>query len=130
MSGETTITAQHAGRSATAVVRVVLSEGTGFLRGEVSTTRAASRSAARSPCCSATAAEPESAADHDADDRGRFTLAGRAGESVVRIQKPGFTTVERRVSIPVGSAATMVDARLTPVPTAGAAATGLRRPRS
>ena len=121
-SGETTITAQHAGRSATAVVRVVLSEGAGFLRGEVfDDTRGQPLGGAIALLLSDGGGPLNPPPTTIADDRGRFTLAGRAGESVVRIQKPGFTTVERRVSIPVGSAATLVDARLTPVPAAAAA---------
>jgi hypothetical protein len=121
-SGETTITARHAGRSATAAVHVAISEGVGFLRGEVfDDTRGQPLAGAVAMLLSDGGGPLNPMPTTMADDRGRFTLAGRAGESVVRVQKPGFTIVERRVSIPVGSAATLVDARLTPVSPAGAA---------
>ena len=50
-----------------------------------------------------------------ADERGQFTFPVKAGEAVVRITKPGFTTVERVVSIPPNRAVTALDGRLTPL---------------
>jgi hypothetical protein len=51
------------------------------------------------------------------DARGQFLLLGMAGEAVVRIDKAGFTGVERQGTLPPHTALTLLNARLTPVDT-------------
>ncbi len=114
--GAATITGRSFGLSATAQVRVILTEGTGFLRGEVFDD---SRGV---PLGNATAtllmsggvalATPQPAI---ADDRGRFMLPAAAGAALVRLERSGFTAVERRVDLPGNGIVTLLDARLTPL---------------
>ena len=64
-----------------------------------------------------------------ADARGRFTLRTAAGDLRLRISKPGYTTVNRVVTVAASTAVAMFDARLTPlraaVPVAGSLGTGI-----
>src|SRR5262249_17763206 len=110
------ITARNESRNATAAMTVVISTGSGFLRGEVYDDTLGL------PLPGATVAMPFDGGGPLAppvtttgDDRGQFVLAAREGESLVRIGKTGFTEVERAGVTPVGTALTLLDARLTPL---------------
>jgi hypothetical protein len=117
-SGDTTITARHEELSASATIHVVISTGAGFLRGEVYNDIQGLPLGGATISLLADGGGPlNPPVSVVADDRGRFTIAGRAGDAVVRIHKPGFMSVERRGSIPAGTAATLLDARLTPLAT-------------
>ncbi|HEX7019740.1 MAG TPA: PKD domain-containing protein, partial [Gemmatimonadaceae bacterium] len=50
-----------------------------------------------------------------ADERGRFALGAAPGAVVVHIQRTGFTSADRFVSIAGGAATELLDARLTPL---------------
>jgi hypothetical protein len=52
-----------------------------------------------------------------ADERGRFQISGRGGDAILRISKAGFTSVDRRASIPINRSTTLLDSRLTPLDT-------------
>ena len=101
---------------ASAAVRVAVSDGVGFLRGQVlDDARGLPLAGATVVLLTDGGGTLETTIATVADERGRFTIAGRAGDSVVRVSKPGFTTVDRSAVIPAGGAATLLDARLTPV---------------
>jgi PKD repeat protein len=112
--GTATLTARHEGRSATAQIRVALAAGTAFLRGEVFDDRRgiplAGATATALP--SGAGAVPQSVA---ADDRGRFVAASAAGPTVVRIERSGFTSVDRAAAPLENAVTTLLDARLTPL---------------
>jgi len=114
-TGDATITARLDGVSATAAIAVRLSNGAGFLRGEIFDDRTGLPLAGATVTLLADGGgaviTPVSIA---ADDRGRFTIAGRAGEAVVAIAKNGYTSVERRAAIPANGSAVLLDARLMP----------------
>jgi hypothetical protein len=115
-NGSTTITARHDTRTATATIAVTISTGTGFLRGEAyDDTRGLPLGQVTVTLLSDGGGLVTTPVDVVSDERGQFAIAGRAGDAVVRISKPGFTPVDRRGSIPPGSSATLVDARLTPI---------------
>ena len=115
-TGQTTITARHDGREATASVTVNISGGGGFLRGEAyDDARGLPLAGAVVTVVSDGGGTPAAPVSTVADDRGRFTLAGRAGAAIVRIARPGYTAVERQGVIPLDGAATILDARLTPL---------------
>jgi hypothetical protein len=117
-NGTVTVTATGEQLSATAQVTVALSGGPGFLRG------AAYDDTLGLPLASATVTlladgsgplTPPHVVVTDA--RGQFLLLGMAGEAVVRIDKAGFTGVERQGTLPPHTALTLLNARLTPVDT-------------
>ncbi len=127
-TGAIAVTARYDTRTAAAGITVSISSGNGFLRGEayddskglplgqVGVTLLSDGGGVLTPPI-----------DVVSDDRGQFVIAGRAGDAIVRISKPGYTAVERRTSIPAGSSATLFDARLTPLdpsPTLVASAVG------
>ena len=53
----------------------------------------------------------------DVDTQGQYVLNGTAGIVFIRLQKPGFTTVERVATIAGNNAVSVPDARLTPFDT-------------
>ena len=50
-----------------------------------------------------------------ADDRGRFMLPAVQGNALVRVERSGFTTVERQANVASNAVVTLLDARLTPL---------------
>jgi PKD repeat protein len=119
-SGSTEITASHGEAQASSAITVVISQGQGFLRG------AAFDDSRGLPLAGATVmligdgggiVEPP--VTTITDDTGRYVLQGRAGDAVVRVQKEGFTAVDRLAVIPASGAGRVFDARLTPVDSRG-----------
>jgi PKD repeat protein len=115
-SGDATITARNDVLTATASVHVAISAGTGLLRGAV---RDDSKGLPLTGALVTLVADGGGPlippVTTQVDERGRFELAGRAGDAVVQVTKPGFTTVERRATIPLAAAVRLLDARLTPI---------------
>ena len=106
-NGGITVTARHDDRSATANVVVAISGGVGFLRGEAyDDSKGLPLAHATATLVSDGSGPLTPPVDVTADERGRFSIAGRAGDAVVRITKAGFTAVERRASIPANSSTT------------------------
>jgi hypothetical protein len=115
-TGTTTITATHDGRSAYSNVVVNISQGTGFLRGEAfDDTKGLPLAGVTATLVSDGGGALTSPVALISDERGQFSISGRAGDAIVSISRPGFTAVERTAVIPAGEAATLVDARLTPL---------------
>jgi hypothetical protein len=115
-NGDTTITAGNDVLTATATIHVTISTGTGFVRGAVrDDSKGLPLAGATATLVADGGGAVASPVTTMADDRGLFALAGRAGDAVVRITRPGFTTVERRAVIPAAGVATLLDARLTPI---------------
>ena len=112
--GAATITVRNGGLSATAQVRVIVTDGSGFLRGE------AFDDSRGLPLLGVTATlliaggnavvAPQPIA---ADDRGRFTLPAASGGALVKVERDGFTSVERQADLARGAVSTLLDARLT-----------------
>ena len=116
--GDVIITAHHDEASATIAFHVAISTGTGLLRGQVlDDSRGLPLAGATVALLADGGGSLPVPATTTADERGRFELAGRAGDAVVAVTKPGFTVVERRAAIPAGRAITLLDARLTPIDT-------------
>ena len=116
--GDVIITAHHDEASATIAFHVAISTGTGLLRGQVlDDSRGLPLAGATVALLADGGGSLPVPATTTADERGRFELAGRAGDAVVAVTKPGFTVVERRAAIPSGGAITLLDARLTPIDT-------------
>jgi subtilisin family serine protease len=114
--GQVSITAKHDTLETTASVIVSITTGTGFLRGEVyDDSRGLPLAGATVMLVTDGGGTPGAPTQTTADARGQFSIRGRAGEAIIRITKPGFTTVERRGQIPANAAATVLDARLTPL---------------
>src|SRR5881396_2294696 len=109
------VTARHEQLTADAQVTILISLGTGFLLGEVydDTKGLPLAGATATLLADGTGPLPTPRAT-TTDDRGQFVLSGSAGDAQVRIEKAGFTTVERRGAIPQDTAFTLLDARLTP----------------
>ena len=95
-------------------MRVIVTDGSGFLRGEVfddsrglpllgvtATLLIAGGNAVVAP-------QPIAA-----DDRGRFTLPAASGGALVKVERDGFTSVERQADLARGAVSTLLDARLT-----------------
>ena len=117
-AGDVIIAAHHDETSATIAFHVALSTGTGLLRGQVlDDSKGLPLAGATIALLADGGGSLPMPATTTADERGRFELAGRAGDAVVAVTKPGFTVVERRASIPAGGAVTLLDARLTPIDT-------------
>ncbi len=115
-SGDVAISARNEAQSDAAAIRVVVSSGSGFLRGE------AFDDTLGLPLGAVTATLVEDgtgrlvpAPTTLADERGRFLLGGAGGDALVRVARQGYTRVDRRAEIPAGTAATLLDARLTPL---------------
>ncbi len=112
--GEGVLTARNGGLTATSQVRVIVTDGSGFLRGEVyDDGRGLPLGGARATLLIAGGAPLPSPQPAGADDRGRFTVAAAAGEALLRIDRDGFTSVERRATLANGAIETLLDARLT-----------------
>ncbi len=115
-NGGSAVTARHDDRSAAASIVVSISGGVGFLRGEAyDDSKGLPLGQVTVSLLSDGGGALATPVDVVADERGQFSIAGRAGDAIVRISKAGFTAVERRASIPVGSSTTLFDARLTPL---------------
>ena len=113
--GRATITARLGGLSALSDIDVIVDSGTGFARGEVYD----DRTGLPLPGATVTAivdggTDALSPTATTTDDRGRFVLPARAGTVVVRVEKAGFTTVDRDGTVPSDSVVTLLDARLSP----------------
>ncbi len=115
-NGDATITARNDVLTATATVHVAISAGTGLLRGAVRDDSKGLPLTGASVTLVADGGGPLTApVTTQVDERGRFELAGRAGDAVVQVTKPGFTAVERRATIPLAATVRVLDARLTPI---------------
>ncbi len=115
-NGGIVVTARHDDRSATASVVVAISAGVGFLRGEAyDDSKGLPLAHVTATLVSDGSGPLATPVQVVADERGQFSIAGRAGDAIVRITKAGFTAVDRRTSIPADSSATIFDARLTPI---------------
>ena len=109
-------TARHDTRTALATVAVNISSGVGFLRGEAyDDSKGLPLDHVTVSLLSDGGGTLATPVNVVADERGQFSIAGRAGEAIVRIAKAGFTSVERRATIPAGSSATLFDARSDPL---------------
>ncbi|MGE5243269.1 MAG: Ig-like domain-containing protein [Betaproteobacteria bacterium] len=114
--GDAAVTARTDTLTASAAVHVFVSTGVGFLRGVAFDDSKGLPLAGASVTLVADGGGPLAPpTTTTADEQGRFAVEGRAGDAIVRIEKAGFTSVERSAPIPEGSAATLLDARLTPV---------------
>ena len=114
--GVSTITASNAGLSDTTRVTVAISAGQGFLRGEVYNDALSLPLVQSAIVLLADGSGPLTPPITTiADGQGRFLLPGMEGDALVRVDKAGFTSVERRGSIPQNTALTLLDARLTPL---------------
>jgi PKD repeat protein len=116
--GDGVLTARNGALSATSQVRVIVTDGAGFLRGEVyDDGRSLPLDGARVTPLIAGGVPVPSPQSVDADDRGRFTVGAAAGAALVRVEKDGYTIVERRSTLANGAIDTLLDARLTRVDT-------------
>ncbi len=116
--GDVAISAHHDVATATLVLHVVISSGTGMLRGQVlDDSKGLLLDGATVRLLSDGGGSLSAPVSTTTDDRGRFELQGRSGDAIVSITKPGFTTVERRAVIPAAAAVTLLDTRLTPFDT-------------
>src|SRR6185436_6297531 len=107
-NGAVTITARNDNRTATAAVTVSISGGSGFLRGEVfDDTKGLPLGGVIAELVSDGGGVLGQPVTVIADERGQFSLTGRAGHAVVRISKNGFTIVEREGTIPVNGSTTL-----------------------
>jgi RHS repeat-associated protein len=114
--GTSVITAHHEHLSAEALATVVISSGSGFLRGEVYDDTKGLPLAEVTITLLADGSGPlATPLTATADAYGQFVLPGRSGDALVRIDRDGFTSVERRGTIPQNAAFTLLDARLTPL---------------
>ena len=114
--GAATVTGRHGGLSATAQVRVIVTEGSGFLRGEVfDDSRGLPLSGVTATLIVSGGAAVANPSPISSDDRGRFTLPAAAGAAFVKVGRSGFTTVERPADLGRNSVVTLLDSRLTPV---------------
>jgi PKD repeat protein len=115
-NGQARIVAANEGRHAEARVTVAFSGGPGFLRGQVfDDTRGLPLTGATATLLADGGGALAPAPAAPTDDQGQFALTGRSGEALVRLDKAGFTSVERQGGIPEGTAATLLDGRLTPL---------------
>src|SRR5205085_80051 len=89
-------------------------DGSGFLRGEVyDDGRSLPLEGARATVLIAAGAPVPVPQSVDADGRGRFTAGTAAGAALVRLDRDDYTSVDRRLVLPTGAIATLIDARLT-----------------
>ena len=116
-NGTATITASYAGAEATSQIRVEFAQAGGFVRGVVfdDSRGLPLQGATIDLLADGNGPAAPGAASTVSDDRGRFVLPAVGGDAVVRISKAGFTTVDRRGSVPGGGAVRLLDARLTPL---------------
>ncbi len=114
--GASTLTARNGGLSATSQVRVVVTDGSGFLRGEVfDDSRGLPLSTAMATVLIGGGTAVVAPTPVPADERGRFTLPAASGAALVMVERNGFTTVDRQANLARGSVITLLDARLTPL---------------
>ena len=114
--GVTLLTARYGGLFATAQVRVVLTETSGFIRGEVyDDTRGLPLAQTTATLLAGGGSALTTPTPSPADDRGRFMLPAVQGNALVRVDRSGFTTVERQANVAGNAVVTLLDARLTPL---------------
>ena len=117
----TTVTLQasavdRAGNPASATADILVSQaaaGPGTLQGEVYDDRRGLRLAGADFAVFAS----DEAASGQATDKGAYFAELPAGEYLVRLSKPGYTAIERTISVPSQQNAVPFDARLTPTGT-------------
>lgn len=114
--GAATATALYGGLSATSQVRVIVTDGSGFVRGEVfDDSRGVPLSNATATVLIGGGAPVVAPAAVPADERGHFTVPAASGAALVSVTRAGFTTVERQADLARGSVITLLDSRLTPL---------------
>ena len=114
--GATLLTARYGGLSTTAQVRVVVTEASGFIRGEVyDDTRGLPLPQTTATVLMGGGAALATPTSSPADDSGRFMLPAVQGSAIVRVERSGFTAVERQANVGGGAVITLLDARLTPL---------------
>ena len=114
--GATLLTARYGGLSATAQVRVILTEASGFIRGEVyDDTQSLPLAQTTATLLTGGGSALTTPTPSPADDRGRFMLPAVQGNALVRVERSGFTTVERQANVASNAVVTLLDARLTPL---------------
>jgi hypothetical protein len=115
-SGSTTVTATCEERTAEASITVAVSEGPGFLRGRVyHDLRGLPLGGATATLLSDGSGPLAAPRRMQALERGEFVLRGESGGGLVRVEKGGYTAVEREAAIPAGRSIRALDARLTPI---------------
>ena len=115
-AGQATIEATYDVFTATASITIAVSGGNGLLTGEVyDDSRSQPLAAATITLVSDGGGALDAPVQTVADERGRFQMPGRSGDAILRITKAGFTSVDRRATIPTSRSATLLDARLTPL---------------
>jgi PKD repeat protein len=114
--GLTTLTGRFGGLTATAEIRVLLTESTSFLRGEVfDDTRGQPLAGATATVLAAGGVVLTAPTPVAADERGRFVLPAAPGAAIIRVERSGFTSVEREATTTGNGVSTLLDARLTPL---------------
>ena len=115
-TGAVTITARNEDHQAEARISVAIAGGLGFVQGQVyDDTRGLPLLDATVSLLADGSGPLSGTSPVPVDDHGQFVLQGLAGEAIVRVEKVGFTSVERTAPMPAESAATLLDARLTPL---------------
>ena len=112
--GVASITATNGALDASAMVTVLVSDGDGFLRGQVlDDATGLPLAAVTATLLEDGAGAPTAVVETVTDARGRWILPGRSGPARVRLARDGFASVERAADLPADTARTVVDARLT-----------------
>jgi len=128
--GAAMVTARCEGLAADAQVTVAVASAPGFVRGEVYDDALGLPLAGAAVTLLEDGGGPPATPRTTATDAaGRYVASGLDGATVLRMERPGYTTVERAGAIPRDRAAVLLDARLTPLDprrTAIASATGGR----
>ncbi len=115
-SGTATIAVRSESRTVAANVTVAIPVDTGFVRGEAyDDTKGLPLEGAAATLLADGGGPLAAQRTATTDARGRYALPGLEGDALVRIEKVGFTAVERAGPIPGLGAATLLDARLTPL---------------
>lgn len=115
-NGMAMVTASNAGVSAEVAAIVDVSAGNGFLLGEAYDDTLGLPLGGVTATLLADGGGPLGPAPAvESDDRGRFALGGLEGPAHVAVTRDGYTRVGRREVIPLGTARTLLDARLTPL---------------
>ena len=95
-------------------MRVIVTDGSGFVRGEVfDDSRGLPLLGVTASLVIAGGIAVVTPQPMPADDRGRFTLPAASGAALVKVERDGFTSVERQADLARGAVSTLLDARLT-----------------